>query len=75
MPNGTAMKKLIDKYLTEAKIIKFPIQSSKNSKLMELIKAYGNAMYELGENTDPNDNYYARQVGITLKKLKKYIEN
>jgi hypothetical protein len=32
-------------------------------------------MYELGENTDPNDNYYARQVGITLKKLKKYIEN
>ena len=45
------------------------------SKLLKLIDDYGSAMYDLGENTDPNDNYYSRQAGITLHKLTKYIEN
>jgi hypothetical protein len=45
------------------------------SKLLKLIDDYGSAMYDLGENTNPDDNYYSRQAGITLWKLKKYIEN
>ena len=45
-----------------------------SKELMKLIEDYGHAMYNCGENTDPDDKYYSRQVGKTHKRIREYFK-
>lgn len=43
-------------------------------KLVELIDDYAHAMYDAGENMNPDDNYYPKQIGKTYRALHAYIK-
>jgi len=45
---------------------------STTDELLDIIKEYGNAMYDLGENSG---DYEKKQAGVKFSKLNKFVKN
>ena len=48
---------------------------SKKDELLKLIKDFGHAMYDAGENTDENDDYYSRQIGKAHRAIGAFVKD